>query len=43
MALGAAGEGMGEASKIIGHTHNAIKSDLEKPAKMARTSTYGAE
>lgn len=43
MALGAAGEGMGEASKIIGHTHNAIKSDLEKPAKMARTSTHGSE
>ena len=35
MALGAAGEAMGAGSQIIGHTHNAIKSDLEKPPKAA--------
>ena len=39
MALGAAGEGMGEASKIIGHTHNATKPDLERPAKKAISTT----
>jgi hypothetical protein len=42
MALGAAGEGMGAASKIIHHTHNQIKSDLEKPAtKPANTAGEG--
>ena len=33
MALGAAGEAMGAGSNIIHNTHNAIKSDLEKPTK----------
>ena len=41
MALGAAGEGMGAASKIIHNTHNAIKSDLEKPAAKKAISTTG--
>jgi len=38
--LSAASEGMGAASHIIGHTHKAIKSDLEKPATQ-KTSTVG--
>ena len=38
MALGAAGEGIGAASKIIHNTHNAIKSDLEKPKKTISTT-----
>jgi hypothetical protein len=41
MALGAAGEGMGAAPKIIHHTHNQIKSDLEKPAAKKANSTTG--
>ena len=32
ISLGAAGESMGAALKIIHNTHSAIKSDLEKPA-----------
>ena len=42
MALGAAGEGMGAASNTIHHTHNQIKSDLEKPVtKPANTAGEG--
>ena len=33
VGLTAASEGMGAASHIIGHTHKAIQSDLEKPQK----------
>ena len=39
MALGAAGEAMGAGSQIIHHTHNAIKSDLEKPATKRASPT----
>ena len=37
--LTAAAEGMGAASQIIGHTHKAIKSDLEKPAAKTASTT----
>ena len=43
IGLSAASEGMGAASRIIGKTHRQIKSDLETPAAIKKTSSMVGE